>query len=90
MVGSDYDVGDLPALNIAREFDIPFYKFLNVRPNIKMIKKEFDHHYTPRHHLNYLYQTDFTITKKMLQYVCLLYTSPSPRDKRQSRMPSSA
>ena len=25
-----------------------------------------------------------------LQVVCLLYTSPSPRDKRQSRMPSSA
>ena len=24
------------------------------------------------------------------QYTCLLYTSPSPRDKRQSRMPSSA
>ena len=24
------------------------------------------------------------------QYFCLLYTSPSPRDKRQSRMPSSA
>ena len=24
------------------------------------------------------------------QKVCLLYTSPSPRDKRQSRMPSSA
>ena len=24
------------------------------------------------------------------QSVCLLYTSPSPRDKRQSRMPSSA
>ena len=23
-------------------------------------------------------------------YNCLLYTSPSPRDKRQSRMPSSA
>ena len=26
----------------------------------------------------------------VLNYVCLLYTSPSPRDKRQSRMPSSA
>ena len=29
----------------------------------------------------------------MMRYassVCLLYTSPSPRDKRQSRMPSSA
>ena len=25
-----------------------------------------------------------------LDIVCLLYTSPSPRDKRQSRMPSSA
>ena len=26
----------------------------------------------------------------MKLYICLLYTSPSPRDKRQSRMPSSA
>ena len=26
----------------------------------------------------------------MNTYGCLLYTSPSPRDKRQSRMPSSA
>ena len=26
----------------------------------------------------------------ILSSVCLLYTSPSPRDKRQSRMPSSA
>ena len=26
----------------------------------------------------------------LLIYICLLYTSPSPRDKRQSRMPSSA
>ena len=26
----------------------------------------------------------------VLQHACLLYTSPSPRDKRQSRMPSSA
>ena len=27
---------------------------------------------------------------QVLYEVCLLYTSPSPRDKRQSRMPSSA
>ena len=26
----------------------------------------------------------------VLMRICLLYTSPSPRDKRQSRMPSSA
>ena len=30
-----------------------------------------------------------TLIKPDYQY-CLLYTSPSPRDKRQSRMPSSA
>ena len=30
------------------------------------------------------------ITKNRLFVCCLLYTSPSPRDKRQSRMPSSA
>ena len=32
--------------------------------------------------------------KQLMDYIiwraCLLYTSPSPRDKRQSRMPSSA
>ena len=28
--------------------------------------------------------------KTNVGYICLLYTSPSPRDKRQSRMPSSA
>ena len=32
---------------------------------------------------------DFKVTKGQDKF-CLLYTSPSPRDKRQSRMPSSA
>ena len=32
----------------------------------------------------------FTLMKRELLKDCLLYTSPSPRDKRQSRMPSSA
>ena len=32
-------------------------------------------------------QTD---REKKLSYTCLLYTSPSPRDMRRSRMPSSA
>ena len=30
------------------------------------------------------------INREGLIETCLLYTSPSPRDKRQSRMPSSA
>ena len=35
---------------------------------------------------------DEPLNEKALSYFrcCLLYTSPSPRDKRQSRMPSSA
>ena len=31
-----------------------------------------------------------TLAMVLVTMVCLLYTSPSPRDKRQSRMPSSA
>ena len=32
----------------------------------------------------------FAIIDKEEAYICLLYTSPSPRDNRVSRMPSSA
>ena len=31
-----------------------------------------------------------TTTERILYYTCLLYTSPSPRDRQKSRMPSSA
>ena len=30
------------------------------------------------------------IRKAIYSYICLLYTSPSPRDRTRSRMPSSA
>ena len=30
------------------------------------------------------------VTKNKLPEICLLYTSPSPRDRQKSRMPSSA
>ena len=36
-----------------------------------------------RRRMQYLYESDNT-------YTCLLYTSPSPRDRTRSRMPSSA
>ena len=32
----------------------------------------------------------FGCDESLIRKSCLLYTSPSPRDKRQSRMPSSA
>ena len=34
--------------------------------------------------------TGCSMSKAFRKGICLLYTSPSPRDKRQSRMPSSA
>ena len=34
--------------------------------------------------------SQLSLNKAERVYICLLYTSPSPRDKRQSRMPSSA
>ena len=43
---------------------------------------------TPRFH-NLVY-SGYDINAAMIGRSCLLYTSPSPRDKRQSRMPSSA
>ena len=41
---------------------------------------------------NHSYQAIETILNSLdaLVYVCLLYTSPSPRDVEESRMPSSA
>ena len=37
------------------------------------------------------YRSMMSVQSSLVMYpICLLYTSPSPRDKRQSRMPSSA
>ena len=33
---------------------------------------------------------DYNIQKESTLHLCLLYTSPSPRDRQKSRMPSSA
>ena len=37
-----------------------------------------------------IYLEDFAGPMDVLLYLCLLYTSPSPRDRSLSRMPSSA
>ena len=36
------------------------------------------------------YRGTWEITNERLYLICLLYTSPSPRDRTRSRMPSSA
>ena len=38
----------------------------------------------------YVFSQDAKIIALQYSMTCLLYTSPSPRDKRHSRMPSSA
>ena len=35
-------------------------------------------------------QSDGLVNVSLIEYFCLLYTSPSPRDAHESRMPSSA
>ena len=35
-------------------------------------------------------EEDITTIRKAMNKICLLYTSPSPRDRQKSRMPSSA
>ena len=40
--------------------------------------------------MNWMFYFELCLSVFLYFYTCLLYTSPSPRDKRQSRMPSSA
>ena len=42
------------------------------------------------HQAIYKKQYDLGLIPKVIEYICLLYTSPSPRDATLSRMPSSA
>ena len=69
---------------------------------VRTIKSEgLDEHMYIKSKMNIYYKIDAKNEQRELEnrewqnarrkgYGCLLYTSPSPRDKRQSRMPSSA
>ena len=65
-----------------KKVELPNYGILD----ITLDKEHLDH----LHHLVEKYEPDNAKQQWMLIDDCLLYTSPSPRDKRQSRMPSSA
>ena len=54
-----------------------------MREDAEAVLAEVQQHFGVRAH-------DFDLSSIHNSNVCLLYTSPSPRDKRQSRMPSSA
>ena len=59
----------------------------NLSEKIKQLRNEYSDSDFLIEHLDKNPVKQFT---KWLDDACLLYTSPSPRDKRQSRMPSSA
>ena len=44
---------------------------------------------SPKEEAGTIYQ-QFAHTRESVDNICLLYTSPSPRDRTRSRMPSSA
>ena len=52
---------------------------------LQMLKINFDHTETSEHMEKWILEN-----LKGRYYICLLYTSPSPRDVEESRMPSSA
>ena len=63
-----------------------FKTLVSIFVNPKQFNKKSDFRSYPRNT-----KKDIRLLKKLkVNYFCLLYTSPSPRDKRQSRMPSSA
>lgn len=75
MIAPDFEIEcvdnqSLPQLNTMDNFDIPFRKFFNTLPSKKfVVQKQQDAHWTPRHHLEYLKQTNFAVTDKMIEYV---------------------
>ena len=62
-------------LNNSDEFESILNKYLNDDKNIQSIHNSLSENVISNFHL---------------PYSCLLYTSPSPRDRQKSRMPSSA
>ena len=68
---------------IANKFGTPFYSYSysKLKENINNFKKNF-RSFSPL--------ICFAVKSNTNVNICLLYTSPSPRDAHESRMPSSA
>ena len=82
---SDNDIGHIGGFyNSGNE-----YLIYNVDGSNKMIKKKEDNIISESYYPDSNYYLDQDNTSKET-LICLLYTSPSPRDRTRSRMPSSA
>ena len=91
-VRSSATAEDLPEASFAGQQE-SFLNVVGIESVLLQIKEVFASLYNDRA-ISYRVHQGFDHTEVALsagiQRICLLYTSPSPRDKRQSRMPSSA
>ena len=78
---------DLYIYNHTSKEDRPLLTYEWFPKKIKKLVKNYSYPVFPEDFAYYLMKDNNTL---ILVSGCLLYTSPSPRDKRQSRMPSSA
>ena len=67
------------------EVEIPF--IMSNHPDLQPIAESFG---IPYYHIPVTKDTKAQAEEQQLELLCLLYTSPSPRDRTRSRMPSSA
>ena len=94
MTGTSVDAIDIAALSIDHES----YKLLNAKsyPFPENLKNKILEYSRNQENIDDNKarslgdQLAHVYAKSIEAFICLLYTSPSPRDKRQSRMPSSA
>ena len=66
---------------------------LDYEIDLSAVDDQYAHHFAPKEKemAHYFKYHEEEILKDIEEYVsCLLYTSPSPRDRQKSRMPSSA
>ena len=78
------NTGNIIRLSANTGFDLHLVKPLGFLVDDKSLK---------RAGMDYMKRTHFKVWESLdecLNNICLLYTSPSPRDQRGSRMPSSA
>ena len=75
-------------------FNFSLFRYLEAYEKIYFLGEEADEAPSESSRMGFSrvsrYQRNFFSFYYLQLYTCLLYTSPSPRDKRQSRMPSSA
>ena len=96
MVADELGVTKQTIVNNAKRLNISFEKenginYINDNDYLKIIEKITKKERTTQNKESVKKELFDENTAKVEKYIyCLLYTSPSPRDKRQSRMPSSA